>query len=333
MSKTMHYGVDGVSRCGLRVGNAPELTTNKKKVQCPACLLQLLEHEEQQHKIWKAVAGRRSDRLVVALGNGKQVSQEIQSGILEILTALCRDWVKRAPRFMEVTLVDDVGELLVTVRKKETPTPGDLLKQAEVALGESREECDRVKAELARLRAAASAYAKSADPLPPSGIDDLGELQKALEQVGYVQWAARLPDGSGAATASFGLPDSHWLYRKGANVPPMPLRMGTNQKYEMKLVGGEGCEMTLDYSRQNLANSLKRAGRYAIRCATMNGTEPNFDPDALLLELVVGLLGYKTSDGYSPDAYQNPGAEGDAARFQLAEENNDPDCVAAALNY
>ncbi len=37
-----------------------------------------------------------------------------------------------------------------------------------------------------------------------------------------------LPDGSAFATASWPLPKTHWLYAEGHNVPPMPLRMGTD---------------------------------------------------------------------------------------------------------
>lgn len=43
--------------------------------------------------------------------------------------------------------------------------------------------------------------------------------------------------------------------------------------------------------------ALKKAGQYAVRCATENGTINDFDPDALIQNLIVGFLGYHTEDG------------------------------------
>lgn len=91
-----------------------------------------------------------------------------------------------------------------------------------------------------------------------------------------------LPDGSGFATGRMPLPKGHWLYVEGDNVPPMPFRMGT-----------------ADPNRKNVAESIGRAVRYAIRCATVNGTEMDFDPDALVQNAVVGMLGHWTPDGLS----------------------------------
>jgi hypothetical protein len=110
-----------------------------------------------------------------------------------------------------------------------------------------------------------------------------------------------LPDGSGFTVVSFPLPKDHWLYvgdapaqqedrRDGFNVPPMVMRTGTNLKT----------------TREIYTEMLRRAGRYAVRCATMNGTEKGFDPDALLQSLVVGFLGYHTPDGLSSDEWANP---------------------------
>ena len=98
-----------------------------------------------------------------------------------------------------------------------------------------------------------------------------------------------LPDGSAFSTLSMPLPGDHWLYRAGHNTPPMPLRLGTT-----------------DPRREKFVEAVWAAGRYAVRSATMNGKEPDFDPDALVQNLVVGLLGYFTPDGLGSEAWENP---------------------------
>jgi hypothetical protein len=90
----------------------------------------------------------------------------------------------------------------------------------------------------------------------------------------------RLPDGSGFFTASFPLPRDHWLYAEGYNTPPAPWRIG---------VGNE---------RTEVAEGIRAACRYAVRASTMNGKEMDFDPDAMVQNMVVGLLGYWTKDGH-----------------------------------
>ena len=89
----------------------------------------------------------------------------------------------------------------------------------------------------------------------------------------------RLPDGSGVLLASFPLPKDHWIYTEGHNEPPMPMRIGLGAK------------------RNELADQIRAATRYAVRASTMNGTEMDFDPDAMVQNMVVGLLGYWTEDG------------------------------------
>jgi hypothetical protein len=91
----------------------------------------------------------------------------------------------------------------------------------------------------------------------------------------------RLPDGSGAFVASWPLPKTHWLYAEGPNEPPMPMRVGLGAK------------------RNELADQIKAAARHAIRASTMNGKETDFDPDAMVQNMVIGLLGYWTEDGRS----------------------------------
>lgn len=104
-----------------------------------------------------------------------------------------------------------------------------------------------------------------------------------------------LPDGSGFATGSLPLPEDHWLYGNPEysgdyEPPPMPMKMGTD-----------------DPRRQEFTEALCEAGKYALRAATMNGKEEDFDPDALIKNLVVGMLGYFTDDGLShEDGWANP---------------------------
>ena len=97
-----------------------------------------------------------------------------------------------------------------------------------------------------------------------------------------------LPDGSGFTTGSYPLPRDHWLYAEGHEPPPMPLRMGKSK------------------ARALVAEAIRDAARYAVRGATRNGQEVDFDPDAIVQNMVVGLVGYFTEDGTSGDEWDNP---------------------------
>lgn len=103
----------------------------------------------------------------------------------------------------------------------------------------------------------------------------------------------KLPDGSAFATMSFPLPKDHWLYKEGYNEPPMPLRMGTDFVY-----------------RNELAAKITEAAKYAVRASTMNGKIIDFDPDAMIQNFVVGMIGYWTPDGtpsWRPEATDKTG--------------------------
>jgi len=117
------------------------------------------------------------------------------------------------------------------------------------------------------------------------------DVQRLITEAGgTLHEIGALPDGSGFATASFPLPKDHWLYANGYNVPPMPLRMG--------------CD---DPRRQEFNEMVCAAARYAIRASTMNGKHNDFDPDAMVQNMVVGLLGYHTDSGLSDlDDWANP---------------------------
>lgn len=151
---------------------------------------------------------------------------------------------------------------------------------------------------------------------------------------GTVDETERLPDGSGFMTASFPLPENHWLYRKGANVPPMPLRAGEGALgIEFVVIERTGEIRREVFSRSKLREVIREAGRYAMRCATNNGVIEDSDPDAFVQNLLVGLLGYNGSDdALSPEHWQNPGKEGDAERKRLAEQFDDPTWIAADLS-
>lgn len=131
---------------------------------------------------------------------------------------------------------------------------------------------------------------------------------------------ALLPDGSGVATMSFELPKDHWLYapytEDGVECyepPPMSLRMLWHGPVPSGPVRGSGTwslygEPIPQFSHRELADALRAAGRYAIRAATMDGKEKDFDPDALIQNLVVCALGYHTPDGLTKtgDEWANP---------------------------
>lgn len=108
----------------------------------------------------------------------------------------------------------------------------------------------------------------------------LDELAKAVG--GTIEEVVELPDGSGFATMNMPLPSDHWLTQPGDNVPPIPFRMGTD-----------------DPKRKKWTEGIRAAGRYAVRSATQNGEVKDFDPDALVQSLIVGILGYYTSNGLS----------------------------------
>lgn len=118
------------------------------------------------------------------------------------------------------------------------------------------------------------------------------EIQQLADDLGAtIDDAGALPDGSGFAVMSTPLPSDHWLTAKHEkyDAPPMPLRMGEGP------------------ARDKMAHAVRAAARYAVRGATRNGQEDDFDPDALVQNMVVGLLGYWTDDGTSKcDPWANP---------------------------
>lgn len=111
-------------------------------------------------------------------------------------------------------------------------------------------------------------------------------VQQIADAVGgTITSMGQAPDGSGFATVSMPLPVNHWLTLPGYDEPPAPFLMGTD-----------------DPQRQEWAEKIRAAARYAVRGATINGTEDDFDPDAMVQNMVVGMLGYFTRDGLSHDS-------------------------------
>ena len=110
-------------------------------------------------------------------------------------------------------------------------------------------------------------------------------LKRLAKDVGgKIDEVGSCPDGSGWATMSLPLPKDHWLTQPGHNEPPMPFRVGTEEQRSGK-------------NRQEWADAIRAAGKYAVRASTTNGKIIDFDPDAMLQNFVVGMLGYWTTDG------------------------------------
>ena len=117
---------------------------------------------------------------------------------------------------------------------------------------------------------------------------DIEEVLNQLAEAtgGTINDLCVLPDESGFATMSMPLPPNHWIYETNeygyCGEPPMPMRMGTDNP-----------------ERKKMADMLREAGKYAVRASTSCGKDMDFDPDALLQNLVIGMLGYWTTDGLS----------------------------------
>lgn len=115
--------------------------------------------------------------------------------------------------------------------------------------------------------------------VPADDVGSIGEQMRA---------AVQLPDGSGVATGSFDLPADHWVYGsagEGSGEPPMAMRMGTVSPF-----------------RPIFEKAVRQAARYAVRATTQCGQSQQIDPDALVQNMIVGLLGYFTQDGTAGDA-------------------------------
>lgn len=76
------------------------------------------------------------------------------------------------------------------------------------------------------------------------------------------------------------LPADHWVYEPAGWQPPAPWLTGT-----------------ADPLRTQMERQIRAAAQWAIRGATMAGTDKDFDPDAMVQNFVIGMLGFFTPDG------------------------------------
>jgi len=140
-----------------------------------------------------------------------------------------------------------------------------------------------LKQELEKIKAEYRCHPESYDDM--SFASTVGVLETILKKYGADEKVIEfsepmvLPDGSAVMTGQLPLPKDHWIYER-AEEPPAPFRMGVG-----------------DPLRRCLETRIVEAAKYAVQGATMNGEVMDFDPDALIQNLVVGLFGYCTSDG------------------------------------
>ena len=88
-----------------------------------------------------------------------------------------------------------------------------------------------------------------------------------------------LPDGSAFGVMSFPLPDDHWIYA------PNEYRNGEYKPIDLP-------KPILTHA---MRGSVVAAVRYAVRGATMQGKETDFDPDAIVQNAVYALCGPYTT--------------------------------------
>lgn len=86
-----------------------------------------------------------------------------------------------------------------------------------------------------------------------------------------------LPDGSAFFVGSLPLPNDHWLYAPSCE--QWDAERETSADTPIPIIGNDQREAVI------------AAVRYAIRGATMNGKEADFDPDALVLNAAYALCG------------------------------------------
>lgn len=133
----------------------------------------------------------------------------------------------------------------------------------------------------------------------------MNEEKHPVEQIaelvgGTITSGGVLPDGSGFATVSYPLPKTHWLYNQDGSeyCGPCPMVFRTGTK-----------EQRFGMSRNEFAEKIQVAAKYAIRASTLCGKDDDFDPDAMVQNMVCGMLGFWTADGFSSDAWENPPEE------------------------
>lgn len=136
-----------------------------------------------------------------------------------------------------------------------------------------------------------------------NGEDAVKEIAKATG--GEIKEMGRLPDGSGFAVVSMPLPKDHWIYRDNEqfHTPPMPFRMGSKETFVCWVRPGFRIKAL---NKEEMADRIRMATKYAIRASTMSGKDMDFDPDAMVQNMINGMLGYWTKDGLSSEEFANP---------------------------
>ena len=84
----------------------------------------------------------------------------------------------------------------------------------------------------------------------------------------------------------------------------MPFRTGTDDE-AMFIVKGQTSPPQI-LTRPELVARISAVARYALRATMMNGQLSDFDPDALVQNVIIGMLGYHTPDGLGDEPWMNP---------------------------
>jgi hypothetical protein len=117
-----------------------------------------------------------------------------------------------------------------------------------------------------------------------------------------------LTDYSGFALPP--LPKDHWIYNQDGSLdsgpPPMPFRMGCSILVYFGVSYRERDQIQTLMKRDEFADKIREAVKYAVRASTMCGKDMNLDPDAIARNTIVGMLGYWTADGLSDNDWENP---------------------------
>jgi hypothetical protein len=93
----------------------------------------------RQTRIWEAVAGEDDFKLRAEFQHGECLAE--MNGKIKGIRVLCaeaRGLLKHAPNYVECSMRDDLGELLLIIQKREGKTPHELRRAAEAERDELR---------------------------------------------------------------------------------------------------------------------------------------------------------------------------------------------------
>lgn len=100
-----------------------------------------------------------------------------------------------------------------------------------------------------------------------------------------------LPDDSAFFTTETPLPKDHWLYSE-AGTPPMLLGRGVDDPE----------------IRAELQEAVRQGVQYSLKVSGLDGSE-SVDPDAIVQNAIIGIVGYFTPDGTNTTSYLKPADE------------------------